>query len=672
MTSNPATTATTTAPDLSHSNFVIDSDFGFRASGLRLPPSLLAAFLTALATAVFTTYKFPGATIVPIASAALLLATRFTPLRVPRTAPYRYGLRFLAVTLVFLVHGLPATNGGLSFFEPEYTRLAASILAAELAVRAWLRTDPARLPRERRMFLLITALIMTAASNTYDRMPFHLLAPLYTLAVAFALRTLAFDSTVAHASPRAFAHRLPLHLLRTLAFLLTLLLGATTVLAVTKYDNVITTWAFNLLRNTRPTPRASAIGFSTAAPRLGPVFNPDATLDRALLIQGPPGDCHLRILAFDTYDHTAWRPAIAYRNFKSVPRHLTATAPPTTAPAHTLRITRLTDLADLLPVPTGATAVRINADLDRDALAALRDRTGGENPPFDVMIPAHPPAVDTVPLAPPAVLSLGLLLALPPEIDPRVIALARQLTTADTTPAHKIFHLAQHLRGSHAYSLSFQPSGNTDPLNDFILNGRAAHCQYFASAMVILARAAGVPARLVTGYYAHEPYGDDATIVRERDAHAWAECYLGDVGQWVTVDATPSAGRPDGLFPDPPRWRRFLESLRDLPTRLREWFATIPRPRLYTTLTLAAAAILLIALARNVKLRRSPTPPKDRYPAPAPENHDAATLTPTNPTMIAFLTSYEAARFGPPTEGLITELQTRLAQLEQSRLHPEP
>jgi hypothetical protein len=211
--------------------------------------------------------------------------------------------------------------------------------------------------------------------------------------------------------------------------------------------------------------------------------------------------------------------------------------------------------------------------------------------------------------------------------------------------------------------------------------------------MVIMARAAGVPARMVTGYYAHEPYGPDRTVVRERDAHAWAECYLDDVGQWVTVDATPPGGRPDGLFPDPPAWRRWLERLRDLPGQLRDWLTTLPRSIAIALLTLTAALLLIVPLVRTLLARRRTrtTLARDSYPTPAPELLDAAkrfdrwlrarnlTIPPTHtwrqhaqrlvdthPHVQDFLNTYDAARFGPPTPNLLPRLHDLLKQLEQS------
>jgi hypothetical protein len=76
-------------------------------------------------------------------------------------------------------------------------------------------------------------------------------------------------------------------------------------------------------------------------------------------------------------------------------------------------------------------------------------------------------------------------------------------------------------------------------LADFLLRTRSGHCEYFATATVLLLRAAGVPARYATGFSAQE-YSrlEDAYIVRVRHAHAWARAYVD--GRWADIDTTPA------------------------------------------------------------------------------------------------------------------------------------
>ena len=205
---------------------------------------------------------------------------------------------------------------------------------------------------------------------------------------------------------------------------------------------------------------------------------------------------------------------------------------------------------------------------------------------------------------------------MPAGLDPQVTDIAK-LAAGEGNPVRKIMRIVRYLQEHHAYSLSYDPHG-AEPLNDFILHDRAAHCQYFASAVVVMARAVGIPARYVGGFYAHEPYGDGETVVRQRDAHAWAECWLDGAG-WVTVDATPAAGRPDSLAPKVSAWRRWWEKLNDVPGQIREWI-TANAALLKKLAGLAAIVALCIWIVRRVwdrRRRREKSGP--RYPLPGEE-----------------------------------------------------
>ncbi len=85
-----------------------------------------------------------------------------------------------------------------------------------------------------------------------------------------------------------------------------------------------------------------------------------------------------------------------------------------------------------------------------------------------------------------------------------------------------------------------------EPVDDFLFNTRRGFCEHYASSFVYLMRAAGVPARIVTGYQGGElnPNGN-YLIVRQSDAHAWAEVWLEKKG-WVRVDPT-AAVSPDRI-----------------------------------------------------------------------------------------------------------------------------
>src|SRR5687767_4217268 len=85
-----------------------------------------------------------------------------------------------------------------------------------------------------------------------------------------------------------------------------------------------------------------------------------------------------------------------------------------------------------------------------------------------------------------------------------------------------------------------------DPLADFLFNVKAGHCEYFSTAMAVMLRTRGIPARVVNGFLPGE-YNDaaGAYTVRQSDAHSWVEVYFPESRAWVTFDPTPLAGRTE-------------------------------------------------------------------------------------------------------------------------------
>jgi hypothetical protein len=133
-------------------------------------------------------------------------------------------------------------------------------------------------------------------------------------------------------------------------------------------------------------------------------------------------------------------------------------------------------------------------------------------------------------------------LALPDEVTPRVKALAVQLTASEPTPLDRARAIEKYLR-TYSYSLDVpRPPANQDLADYFLFDLRKGYCDYYASAMVVLARAAGLPARLAVGY-ANGTYNLNSKhfIVTQADAHSWVEIYFPGIG-WVPFE--PTAGLP--------------------------------------------------------------------------------------------------------------------------------
>ncbi|MBI1750225.1 MAG: DUF3488 domain-containing protein [Acidobacteria bacterium] len=136
-----------------------------------------------------------------------------------------------------------------------------------------------------------------------------------------------------------------------------------------------------------------------------------------------------------------------------------------------------------------------------------------------------------------------------PALDPRIPALAREITKNAATPYDKAAAIERHLRTRYGYTLELSGTPGESPLAHFLFTRRAGHCEYFASAMTVMLRSLEVPARYVNGFLPGEynDFGEDY-IVRGSDAHSWVEVYFPEFG-WITFDPTPpSDERARGFF----------------------------------------------------------------------------------------------------------------------------
>ncbi|WP_186446224.1 transglutaminase-like domain-containing protein [Paenibacillus cremeus] len=150
-------------------------------------------------------------------------------------------------------------------------------------------------------------------------------------------------------------------------------------------------------------------------------------------------------------------------------------------------------------------------------------------------------------------------LQLPGSLPDRVIQLAKSITGDAPTSYAKAVAIERYLREHYAYSLegSRPPGPQEDLVDRFLFDQKVGYCDHFSSAMVVLLRAVGVPARWVKGFAPGEVVsvasaqtaalpseeGDGNALmytvqVRQSDAHAWAEVYFPSAG-WVPFEPTP-------------------------------------------------------------------------------------------------------------------------------------
>jgi protein-glutamine gamma-glutamyltransferase len=119
--------------------------------------------------------------------------------------------------------------------------------------------------------------------------------------------------------------------------------------------------------------------------------------------------------------------------------------------------------------------------------------------------------------------------------------LSRTITRRSDSPLKKALEVQNYLQSNYSYSLEPGGKNGEDPVNNFLFHSKKGYCEHFATAMVLLLRASGVPARLVSGFHGGEwnDYGGYYTV-RAQDAHTWVEAYIKNSG-WVRFDPTPPA-----------------------------------------------------------------------------------------------------------------------------------
>lgn len=197
-------------------------------------------------------------------------------------------------------------------------------------------------------------------------------------------------------------------------------------------------------------------------------------------------------------------------------------------------------------------------------------------------------------------------LALPDQVPDRVLALARDLTATEPTPYDQAVAIESYLR-TFSYTLDVHlPPPDRDAADYFLFDLKQGHCDYFATAMAVLARAAGLPARLVMGYASGTYDANSARfIVTKADAHAWVEVYFPGYG-WVEFE--PTASRPPIERPaesGPMEWPEPEEPLgpQEPPSAMGSRVAQFLRMGVLGSLAVAALVGIVWSVADGWRLR---------------------------------------------------------------------
>jgi protein-glutamine gamma-glutamyltransferase len=129
-------------------------------------------------------------------------------------------------------------------------------------------------------------------------------------------------------------------------------------------------------------------------------------------------------------------------------------------------------------------------------------------------------------------------LALPKHISPKARELVQEWQLQNLNHQQIINQALNYYVDKEFYYSRKPPLLFDDPVDEFLFDTRKGYCEHFSSSFTVLMRMAGIPSRVVTGYFGGEinPLGD-YMIIRQADAHAWSEVYLEDKG-WIRIDPT--------------------------------------------------------------------------------------------------------------------------------------
>lgn len=257
-----------------------------------------------------------------------------------------------------------------------------------------------------------------------------------------------------------------------------------------------------------------------------------------LRVEGLTGPDYLRTVGLQR-----WTPGVGWS-----PSELAAGSLPSTldASATTVQVTSLAYRAPFLPIFDGTDSISgVDGDWSYDAAVESVHRDNPTNPGTYQLqvakVQASAADLRTDDVTP------GGLLTETGDLRPEVTALAVQATAGATTAFDKADALRQWFTdpdNGFVYSLQVPPGNSGDALVDFLTN-RRGYCEQYASAMAVMLRAIGIPARVAVGFTQGEQNADGSWTISSNDAHAWVEVPFNRAG-WVRFDPTPLGGGRGG------------------------------------------------------------------------------------------------------------------------------
>ncbi len=303
------------------------------------------------------------------------------------------------------------------------------------------------------------------------------------------------------------------------------------------------------------TTEVAHVAFSTSG-KLSSVLaiKEDADAAPVLTVLGDSNPRYLRAMAFETYNQSTWHD-LSYREAiapeQNTPFGLLLSGRTFLFRLHEkeapgeITIRHESGIADAMFTPLGTCAVEAPLTL------LMRDDDDIVSSPTARSRMSYRVAYGAVSDRAPSEARLRRMTTIPGQLDPGVRARANRIFRGCTTTAQKMEAVIRYFRTNYTYALGLEVPADRDALNYFLEEASSGYCEYFASGAAILLRFVDVPTRYVTGFLVTEPGDDRRTwVARNLDAHAWAEAWDAEQGQWVIVEATTQEGLGDTSLAD--------------------------------------------------------------------------------------------------------------------------
>jgi hypothetical protein len=266
-----------------------------------------------------------------------------------------------------------------------------------------------------------------------------------------------------------------------------------------------------------------------------------------------------RLMTLDRFDGTTWMPSASEGVALSTPAILPgarASDPAAASASHTFRI--LSDFDDVAALPIPPTATELDGTVGGISWDQRNNRVsvdGGASKGMEYTVRSTsivptPEELDGTSAASPD----GRWTELPADLDPRFERIAERWTAGAASDYRKVLAIQERFqRGDFAYSTDVPAPESSGDLLAFLTRSKVGFCQHYSSAMAVLVRSLGIPARIAAGFRVGTLQDDGSYLVQASDVHVWVEVRFAGYG-WLPFEPEHGATHPyarEGTYLNP-------------------------------------------------------------------------------------------------------------------------